>query len=295
VLLASAPTVEGEPDKGFQAEIDTILADARASRRISDMDTDLGESQSAESDELGWAGEWKTDMGQLILTQVDREVYGTFESSSTATSLLGIITSDPSTLVGEIQMSQGQAGFKLVLNKDKWTGAWWWPNSKDKMPWTAGRSEELNSTVAFDGPINVGGSIEAQGMLGASGLQSSTLTTPSTQESLAYMISAVSCGWRRVALDPSCGAGEGATWGGMANVKGVSAEGPSLNVQFTKGYAGSPICFVSFGGKNTKLDYSIDTSPGGVSIFLNKNGCCSSEWQEFDGKFSLMCHGAAAA
>ena len=35
VLLASAPTVEGEPDKGFQAELDTILADARACRCLS--------------------------------------------------------------------------------------------------------------------------------------------------------------------------------------------------------------------------------------------------------------------
>ena len=120
-----------------------------------------------------------------------------------------------------------QAGFKLSLDKpEEFRGFWWWEDSKDKMPWSATRSTALNETAQFEGAITVHGDVEATGVLGAAGIQSSTVTTPTVQESLGYQISAISCHWKRTELDPSCGAPSSkqpsSTWGGMANVKVIS-------------------------------------------------------------------------
>ena len=58
----------------------------------------------------------------------------------------------------------------------------------------------------------------------AAAVLSSTLTYPSRQQALPYLMSALSCRWERTQLEPSCGAAEEAeasasTWGGMANIK----------------------------------------------------------------------------
>jgi hypothetical protein len=292
----------------FQNELDAILATARSSRaEPDDADTDLGEGNEIEDTTKApqnWAGHWSTDMGLLRMVQIDREVHGQFEDSvnqsATAHSFLGVITTDPRTLVGEIALTAGQAGFKITLNnRGLFRGFWWWSDARDKVPWSGKRTLQLNQTSHFGGAVSVHGDMTATGVVKAAALGSSTLTSPSRQESLPYLLSALSCHWKRTQLDPSCGAAEdpdvsGSSWGGMANVKAVEVEEEALKIEFSTAYAGSPICFVSFGGKETTLDYSIDTNPDHAKIFLKKNGCCATAWKNFDGKFSLICHGATS-
>jgi len=291
---------------GFQKELDAILANARQVSRPTDADTDLGEDDAVEDSQppQKWAGHWTTDMGLLRMVQIDREVHGKFEDSvnqsATASSFLGVITTDPHTLVGEIALTSGQAGFKVTLEDGGiFRGFWWWSDARNKVPWSGKRTLELNQTSQFGGAVSVHGDIAATGVVAAAAVSSSTLTSPRRQHSLPYLLSALSCHWKRTQLDAACGATEdpdasSSTWGGMANVKSAKVEDEALKVSFSTAYAGSPVCFVSFAGKETTLDYSIDTHPDYALIFLKKNGCCATAWKTFDGKFSLMCHGATS-
>eukprot|EP00658_Telonema_sp_P-2_P059532 TRINITY_DN4853_c0_g1_i6.p1 TRINITY_DN4853_c0_g1~~TRINITY_DN4853_c0_g1_i6.p1 ORF type:complete len:328 (-),score=91.17 TRINITY_DN4853_c0_g1_i6:332-1246(-) len=287
---------------GSEMCIRDSLTTARSASAPRDRDVDLGEGTGAVSSGMGpspWTGTWETDIGVLALSQIDRQVQGRFDEARSGISLYGIVTTDPSTLVGEIRMVAGSGGFKVSLDEQGvFRGFWWWPDSSDKMPWSGKRGIAANLTAEFKGTVEVHGDVTSRGMLTGAAVRSSTMTSPSIQESQPYLLSAVSCNWRRTELDPTCGTadgkGAGSTWGGLANVNNVASTTDGLKVEFETVYAGDPICFVSFGGKHTKLDYSVDTHPEYAEIFLKKNGCCESTWKEFDGKFSLVCHGAAA-
>ena len=158
-----------------------------------------------------WAGRWQTDMGSLVLAHIEREVYGKLDARG---SMSGISTSNPRVIIGQLQMTAFKGGFRLSLddeNADQFSGVWWREGtltsvstdgrshhtstgSKDRMPWSGKRAVVNNDTSMVYGDMKMEGSlnvnaVHATGMMSATGLASNTITKPTSQNNLAYLLS----------------------------------------------------------------------------------------------------------
>ena len=51
-----------------------------------------------------WAGRWQTDMGNLNLVHMGREVYGRLEGN-TKGDFSGVTTTDPRIVIGQVRMT----------------------------------------------------------------------------------------------------------------------------------------------------------------------------------------------
>lgn len=258
------------------------------------------ESMNLEPETVVWAGRWETDMGSLLLEHIGREVFGKLEQSKGAFS--GVTTTDPGVTIGQLHMTAFKGGFRIKLqgeNAQEFSGYWWRTGSKERMPWSGQRAVPKNDTAMVYGDMNVEGrlnveSVSVSGPVSAAGLISSTITQPSAQANLPYLLSGVNCHWKKSSFEDcesDSNSGE-SSWGGYANVERTAADGAKLSVFFSQAYMGRPFCFVSFGGADTTNQYSVDAYTNKVDIFLKKKGCCAMDWSEFEGIVALICHGS---
>jgi len=307
IALCVGMELDAEKEIDFQERVASVFeaAQPELGEGGNTTNTSSREPRLGKSQDIRWAGRWETDMGVLLLEQIDREVYGKFEERKG--SIAGIVTTDPRVLIGQLTQVASTGGFKIeqghqndAKQAQKFAGHWWKSGSKDRLPWSGKQSFAANESQHFYGDVQIDGalrpgSVEASGTFSAArGISSATIAQPSSQSQMPYLLSGINCKWKRTAFDSACGQSgkTAASWGGFSNIKGATAQGNELTVAFNRSYAGAPFCFVSFGGAETMASYSLDAKPNTAHIFLKRKGCCAMDWSEFAEHVSLVCHGA---
>jgi len=81
--------------------------------------------------------------------------------------------------------------------------------SKDKLPWSGKRTELKTETKRVNGDMEIdgnlkGNAVSASGQLSAKGISSATITSPTSQGSLPYLLSGVNCKWNGAKFE-NCG------------------------------------------------------------------------------------------